>query len=150
MLRFSYGGIYFPIIGWKYGWKNREGEDGGNTLSDKVSRRLFPSCEAYRQEWWREGFYVTYKKDGKTIEEKVGRQYADDMTAAKASAYRSSVVEGRIASRQERRKVEQKQAEMVQTIGELWDAYAEYLQDKASFRTDKSNFKNYLAFFFQA
>ena len=92
-------------------------------------------------------FYVTYKKDGKTIEEKVGRQYADDMIAAKASAYRSSVVEGRIASRQERRKVEQKQAEMVQTIGELWDAYAEYLQDKASFRTDKSNFKNYLAFF---
>lgn len=89
-------------------------------------------------------FYVTYKKDGKTIEEKVGRQYADDMTAAKASAYRSSVVEGRIASRQERRKVEQKQSEMVQTIGELWNVYAKYLQDKASFRTDKSNFKNYL------
>ena len=30
-------------------------------------------------------FYIIFKKDGKNQEEKVGRQYADDMTSAKAS-----------------------------------------------------------------
>ena len=34
-------------------------------------------------------YYVRFKKDGKLYEEKVGRQYADDMTPAKAARIRA-------------------------------------------------------------
>ena len=36
-------------------------------------------------------YYVVFKKDGKVYEEKVGRQYADDMTPAKAAMIRAEV-----------------------------------------------------------
>ena len=92
-------------------------------------------------------FYVVIKRDGKVTEEKVGRQYADDMTAAKASAYRAGVIEGRVESRQEKRKAEKEHRVQIQTIGELWNAYSEYLQEKASYRSDKSNYNNYVSGF---
>ena len=34
-------------------------------------------------------YYIVFKQDGKVIEEKVGRQYADDMTPARASGIRA-------------------------------------------------------------
>ena len=35
-------------------------------------------------------FYIVFKKNGKVYEEKVGRQYADEMTAAQANRKRSA------------------------------------------------------------
>ncbi|MDD4357888.1 MAG: hypothetical protein PHN98_11640, partial [Smithellaceae bacterium] len=46
-------------------------------------------------------FYIVFKKNGKVCEEKVGRQYADDMTPAKASRMRAGRIEGRRKSRKE-------------------------------------------------
>jgi len=46
-------------------------------------------------------FYIVFKKNGKVYEEKVGRQHADDMTAAKASRKRSARIDGKIQSRKE-------------------------------------------------
>ena len=39
-------------------------------------------------------YYIVFKQDGKVIEEKVGRQYADDMTPARASGIRAERIEG--------------------------------------------------------
>lgn len=40
-------------------------------------------------------YYVVYKKDGKTFEEKAGRQHADDMTPSRTSRFRADLIEGR-------------------------------------------------------
>ncbi len=48
-------------------------------------------------------FYIRYKRDGKLIEEKAGRQYQDGMTAAKANAIRALRLTGRERSNEERR-----------------------------------------------
>jgi len=48
-------------------------------------------------------FYITYRKDGKQIEEKAGRQFQDDMTAAKASRIRALRIERKQLSNIERR-----------------------------------------------
>ena len=44
-------------------------------------------------------FYIVFKRDGKVIEEKVGRQYADDMTQATAARYRAERIENKRPSR---------------------------------------------------
>ena len=46
-------------------------------------------------------FYIVFKKNGKFFEEKVGRQYADDMTASKANRLRAERIDGRRKSRKE-------------------------------------------------
>ncbi|MFO7963469.1 MAG: site-specific integrase, partial [Desulfobacterales bacterium] len=73
-------------------------------------------------------YYIVFKKDGKTHEEKVGRQYANKMTPAKANIIRSARIEGRQLSRKEQRELEkaEKDAENhKQTIDKLWSAYQE-------------------------
>ena len=71
-------------------------------------------------------FYILFKKDGKLLEEKAGRQYADDMTAARAARFRADRIEGRKASPKEQREqeAEAKKAEKSKwTIGRLWEEY---------------------------
>jgi len=97
-------------------------------------------------------FYVVFKKDGKLLEEKVGRQYADNMTAAKAAIFRSDRIEGRKKSRKEIRAEEQakKQAEESKwTIQKLWEEYAKSKEDGKSLRIDKSRYNKYLKPFFE-
>ena len=40
-------------------------------------------------------YYVVYRRTGKLIEEKAGRQYQDDMTPARAAALRIQRMEGK-------------------------------------------------------
>ncbi len=67
-------------------------------------------------------FYVVFKRDGKVLEEKVGRQYADNMTPAKAALIRAERIENRRPSRKEIRE-ERKQTKW--TLNALWNAYCE-------------------------
>src|SRR4030042_4233685 len=61
-------------------------------------------------------FYIRYRKAGKMIEEKAGRQFQDDMTPARAARIRAERIEGKKPSRQEARELreEAKQAEAAQ------------------------------------
>ena len=54
-------------------------------------------------------YYVTYKKNGVKFEEKVGRQYSDQMTPSKASNIRADIIEGRKLTRKEQKKLREKQ-----------------------------------------
>jgi 2-C-methyl-D-erythritol 4-phosphate cytidylyltransferase len=58
-------------------------------------------------------YYVVHKKEAKLHEEKAGRQYADDMTPAKAAGIRVELIEGRRLRRKDakRRKAALKKAE---------------------------------------
>ncbi len=92
-------------------------------------------------------FYIIFKKNGKVIEEKVGRQYADDMSPAKAANIRAERIEGKRASRKEIREAAEaaKKAEKNKvTIGKIWEQYQIIRASKKSLITDKYNFKNHL------
>jgi len=65
-------------------------------------------------------YYVVFKKDGRTHEEKVGRQYADNMTAAKASLIRAERIEGKRLSRKE---IRDRKKTNKWTVNALWDEY---------------------------
>ncbi|MBI4806657.1 MAG: site-specific integrase [Desulfovibrio sp.] len=71
-------------------------------------------------------YYVVFKKNGKLIEEKVGRQFADDMTPARAAAYRAERIEGKRQSRKDLREADTaaKEAEANRwTIERIWEEY---------------------------
>jgi len=72
-------------------------------------------------------YYIVFKKDGKMIEEKAGRQYADRMTEGKAARIRAERIEGRRLSRKEIREAEKAKDDRL-TIDRLWTAYRESLE----------------------
>ncbi len=93
-------------------------------------------------------FYIVFKKDGKVLEEKVGRQYADDMTPAKAARVRSDRIEGRRISRKEIREQEKARKEesekKVWSLSALWDEYEIQRADCKGRRIEKGLFSKYL------
>ena len=89
-------------------------------------------------------YYVRYKKTGEKYEEKAGRQYADNMTPAKASHIRSELIEGKRLTRKEKRKAEQAHKEGRWTIGKLWDAYISTRAQGKAFDIDKGRYEKYL------
>ncbi|MBT4526366.1 MAG: tyrosine-type recombinase/integrase, partial [Deltaproteobacteria bacterium] len=87
-------------------------------------------------------YYVRYKKAGKLIEDKVGRQYSDNMTPAKASRIRALRINGEL-SNTEKREIE-KAKEDPWTFNKLWDSYREYKGTYSTKTTDTSNYNKYI------
>jgi integrase len=86
-------------------------------------------------------FYVVFKQNGKVFEEKVGRQYADDMTSARAARIRGERIEGKRQSRQE---IREAAAEIKWTVGRLWEEYIGPKPDTTSFKTDRCRYQKFL------
>jgi integrase len=92
-------------------------------------------------------YYIMYRKDGKQIHEKAGRQHRDDMTPARAAGIRSARIDGIQLSNKEKRAEEkaEKEAEKGKwTIGRLWEEYRSQRIDSKSLRTDANRYKNYI------
>ena len=93
-------------------------------------------------------FYIVFKKNGKVFEEKVGRQYADNVTAAKAGRVRAERIEGRCKSRKEVRE-QIKAAKLAEagkwTLDKLWQEYEANKADSKAINTDKGRFEKYLS-----
>lgn len=71
-------------------------------------------------------YYIMYRKDGKLIEEKAGRQFQDDMTPARAAGIRTDKIEGKQLSNKEKREIEdaRKRGESDKwTVDRLWKSY---------------------------
>jgi integrase len=92
-------------------------------------------------------FYIVFKKNGKVLEEKVGRQYMDDMTPARAAKIRGERIEGKRLSRKELR-LQQEKAKKAEadrwTINRLWQEYSGNRPLKG-FAQDRSRFEKYIA-----
>ncbi len=88
-------------------------------------------------------FYIHYRKNGKLIEEKAGRQFKDDMTPSRAAGVRAQRIEGDQLTNQEKREVERKVQERW-TIIRLWDEYKATNQDVKALRKDNDRFNCYL------
>jgi integrase len=84
-------------------------------------------------------YYIVFKRDGKVIEEKVGRQFANAMTDAKASRIRAERIENKRKSRKELREAAKATA---WTIEALWKDYKEKHPDLKSLNRDESRFRH--------
>lgn len=92
-------------------------------------------------------FYIYYRKDGKQVEEKVGRSIRDNMTPAKASRIRAERIEGRQMTNNERRIAEQiaKDAEGGRwTVDRIFSAYKESHPTQASLKSWVSIFNTHI------
>ena len=85
-------------------------------------------------------YYIFYRKGGKQIEEKAGRQFQNDMTPARASQLRTRRIEG-AASNQERREAARQQ---VWTLTRLWQEYSAHKPITKSLTTDRSRFQKFI------
>ena len=79
-------------------------------------------------------YYIVFKKDGKVYEEKVGRQYKDNMTPARADRIRGERVEGKRLSRKEAREAA---AAIKWTVDRLWEQYVGDRPDNKGTRVDR-------------
>lgn len=66
-------------------------------------------------------YFVRFKKDGRLVDAKVGRQYQDDMTPARASQLRAEFIEGTRLTPQEERQRERGRW----PISRIWQVYVE-------------------------
>lgn len=86
-------------------------------------------------------YYVVFKKEGKVHEEKVGRQYADDMTPARAARIRGERIEGKRRSRKEVREAE---AVTKWIVDRLWQEYSAQKHDSKGLKVDRGRYEKYL------
>ena len=92
-------------------------------------------------------FYARYTRKGKKIEERAGRQFQDDMTAARANALRMDRIKGKDPSNKQKRqlKAEQKLKEQGKyTIDKLWNEYKLNRTPGKSLDTDEGRYKKYI------
>jgi integrase len=85
-------------------------------------------------------FYIQYRREGRLIEEKAGRQFQDDMTPARANALRADRIQGRTPSNQERRDEERAEKWI---LTRLWAEYKQVHLLKG-LAQDESRFQTYL------
>jgi integrase len=92
-------------------------------------------------------YYIAYRRNGKLIEEKAGRQYQDAMTPARAASMRTERMEGKQLSNKERREAE-KAAQDVEknrwTIDRLWKQYKAQNPKIKGMVTDKNRYENHI------
>ena len=92
-------------------------------------------------------YYIRYRRDGKQCEEKAGRQFQDNMTAAKAANMRALRMQGKEPSNEKRRfqlnEIKNAKANKW-TIERLWDEYVKLTPSLKGMATDKNRFDNYL------
>jgi integrase len=92
-------------------------------------------------------YYIMYRRNGKLIEEKAGRQYQDDMTPARAAGIRTNRIEGEELPNTERREAQRdalNEAKDQWTVTRLWKEYESQKFDSKSLRIDKIRFNKYL------
>lgn len=95
-------------------------------------------------------YYAVYKVDGKVVETKLGRQYADDMTPARAANIRGELIEGkRITRQQAREEAKAEASKTVWSISSLWEEYKRRNPNLKGLTSDQNRFDNHLALLHQ-
>lgn len=92
-------------------------------------------------------YYVVFKKNGKLHEEKVGRQYADQMTPSRAVILRSDFIEGRRPTARERKLLEKEKQTADKnkyTIARLWKEYSNQRTKNLNYQKDRNRYEKYI------
>lgn len=93
-------------------------------------------------------YYVVFKQAGVVHEEPVGRQYRDNMTAAKAARVRAALIDGSrelSGVRRERERAEKDAEANRPTLARLWAEYMAQRTPSRSLTCDDGRFKNHIA-----
>ncbi|MFC1607312.1 tyrosine-type recombinase/integrase [Candidatus Latescibacterota bacterium] len=83
-------------------------------------------------------FYIKYRKKGQQVEERVGRQFKDNMTAAKASHIRTDKIKGRLESNIESNK------KTHITLNELFEDFKDHKQHLKALQEDIYRYNKHL------
>lgn len=92
-------------------------------------------------------YYIRYRRDGKLVEERAGRQFQDKMTEAKASKLRALRIDGDQKNNREQREEAQAALEAERgrwTIDRLWEEYKVQRPDLKGIISDDNRFKVHL------
>ena len=92
-------------------------------------------------------YYIRYRKQGRQIEEKAGRQFKDDMTPARASEVRVQRIRGKELTNEELREAKKAKKEAEEgrwTISRLWDEYKANNPGLRGMVTDANRFENHI------
>jgi len=92
-------------------------------------------------------YYIMYRKDGKQIHEKAGRQFQDDMTPARAAGLRSEKIEGKQLSNKEKReqgKSAKEAKEAKWTIDRLFREYIKGRPNNKGREVDNGRYEKYI------
>jgi len=88
-------------------------------------------------------YYIVFRRNGKLIEEKAGRQFVDDMTPARAAGIRTLKAQGDQPTNEERREAEREVKERW-TISRLWREYKAGTPGLKGIVTDENRFSVHL------
>lgn len=88
-------------------------------------------------------YYIRYRKDGKLIEEPVGRHYRDGMNPLRASRIRAQRIEKQDLSNSEKRALLKAEAQKW-TLERLWEAYTSDKPPTKTWRVDEGRWRLYL------
>ena len=86
-------------------------------------------------------YYVVFKKNGKTIEEKVGRQYVDDISPAKANRVRGELIEGNRLTKKEKKELAEARK---WTFDEIWKEYFQQKINNKSITDDRNRYNQHI------
>ena len=92
-------------------------------------------------------YYIRYRKNGKLVEDKAGRQIEDAMTPARAALKRSEKISGKIPTNQEGRDQKRAERDAEQgkwTIDKLWKEYKKQRKPGKGLDVDASRYEKYL------
>jgi integrase len=90
-------------------------------------------------------FYIRYRKDGRPIEEKAGRQFQNAMTSARAARIRAERIEGRsLSNKASREKRTSEKLNQEWTVKGLWREYIETKPKTPNSIIDDQRFKNHI------
>ena len=93
-------------------------------------------------------YYVMYRKDGRQIHEKAGRQYQDDMTPARAAGIRADRIAGKELTNKERREVleteKKAKATIIWTVDRLWQEYSGTRSKNKALSIDTTRYAKYI------
>ncbi len=87
-------------------------------------------------------YYARYRKNGKLIDETVGRQHLDDLTPSRAAGIRTDRMLGKVPTNAEKRQRERNKA-AEWTVQRLWDEYSKTLKGGGSY-SERANWNKRL------
>jgi len=92
-------------------------------------------------------YYIRYRKEGKPVEEKAGRQYQNNMTPSKAARLRTLRIDGdQLSNKEMREKIAAEEAKENGrwTFDRLWEAYKASNPKIKGIVTDENRYENHL------
>jgi integrase len=89
-------------------------------------------------------YYIMYRKKGRLIEEKAGRQFQDDMTPARAAGLRADRIDGKQPSNKEKRAAEKAAKVTKWTIDKLFDEYRKGRSKNKALKVDEGRYEKHI------